>query len=40
MVDKSDDGTVDFSEFLSFFARLTSAMALRLDRPPHEFVQV
>jgi hypothetical protein len=39
LVDESEDGLVDFSEFLNFFARLSSAMALRLDWPPHTFVE-
>jgi hypothetical protein len=39
LVDKSADGNVDLSEFLVFFSRLTSAMALALGRPPHEHVQ-
>ena len=39
LVDKSDDGTIDLSELMTFFSRLTSAMALKLDLPPHEHVQ-
>jgi hypothetical protein len=39
MVDKSEDGNVDISEFLSFFCRLASAMALRLGKPSDEFIE-